>query len=77
MWLGDQKVVIWCITFAMVWQAVGYYMVMYMASMCSIPESLYESAELDGASKVKQFFQITIPLVWGSNKNYINIFHYK
>ncbi|NKF06509.1 sugar ABC transporter permease [Clostridium gasigenes] len=74
MWLGDQKVVIWCITFAMVWQAVGYYMVMYMASMCSIPESLYESAELDGASKVKQFFQITIPLIWNVIRTTLTFF---
>ena len=46
---------------AMVWQAIGYYMVMYMASMASVPESLYESAGLDGAGRMVQFFQITIP----------------
>lgn len=45
----------------MVWQAVGYYMVMYMASMSSVPASLYESANLDGAGRLTQFFQITIP----------------
>ena len=49
---------------AMVWQAIGYYMVMYMASMSAIPGSLYESAGLDGANRFQQFFQITIPLIW-------------
>lgn len=74
MWLGDQKVVIWCIAIAMIWQAIGYYMVMYMASMCSIPESLYEAADLEGASKIKQFFQITLPLVWNVVRTTLTFF---
>lgn len=48
----------------MIWQAIGYYMVMYMAAMANVPASLYESADLDGASRIRQFFQITIPLIW-------------
>jgi len=63
MWLGDQKVVIWCIAFAMIWQAIGYYMVMYMSSISGISISLYESASLDGATGIQQFFKITLPLV--------------
>lgn len=74
MWLGDQQVVMWCIAFVMIWQAVGYYMVMYMASMCSIPESLYESADLEGASPMKQFFQITLPLVWNTVRTTLTFF---
>lgn len=74
MWLGDQKVVIWCIIFAMIWQAVGYYMVMYMSSMCSIPESLYEAAELEGASKITQFFKITLPLIWNVIRTTLTFF---
>ena len=42
LWLGSQKIVIYSIIIAMVWQAIGYYMVMYMASMANIPESLYK-----------------------------------
>lgn len=64
LWLGDSKVVIYSIAIALVWQAIGYYMVMYMASMSSVPESLYEAADLEGASKIRQFFDITIPLIW-------------
>ena len=60
----DAPLVMVSIIIAMIWQAIGYYMVMYMASMASVPESLYESASLDGAGKIRQFFQITIPLIW-------------
>ncbi|GAB6168893.1 sugar ABC transporter permease [Clostridium carnis] len=74
MWLGDQKVVIWCIAFAMIWQAVGYYMVMYMASMSSVPTSLYESADLEGASRMQQFFQITLPLIWNTIRTTLTFF---
>lgn len=63
-WLGNQKIVIYAIIIAMIWQAVGYYMVMYMASMSSIPLHLYEAAELEGANRISQFFVITLPLVW-------------
>ena len=60
LWKGE-KLVIPSIIIAMVWQAIGYYMVMYMASMSAVPISLYESANLDGAGRLTQFFQITIP----------------
>lgn len=63
-WLGNQRIVLYAIIVAMIWQAVGYYMVMYMASMSSIPVHLYEAADIEGAGKVKQFFSITLPLVW-------------
>src|SRR5699024_5411614 len=42
------------------------YMVMYMSSMASIPASFYEAASLEGASKVKQFTSITLPLIWNN-----------
>lgn len=74
MWLGDQKVVIWCIALAMIWQAVGYYMVMYMSSMSSIPKSLYESADLEGATRMQQFFKITLPLVWNTVRTTLTFF---
>ena len=58
LWMGDQKIVIYSLVIAMIWQAIGYYMVMYMASMASVPESLYESANLEGAGRIRQFFEI-------------------
>lgn len=74
LWLGDQKIVIYSIAIAMVWQAIGYYMVMYMASMASVPESLYESASLEGAGKIQQFFSITVPLIWTNIRTTLTFF---
>lgn len=65
-WLGNQDIVIYSVAGALVWQAIGYYMVMYMSSMASIPNSFYEAASLEGASKVKQFTSITLPLIWNN-----------
>ncbi|WP_064590288.1 carbohydrate ABC transporter permease [Streptobacillus moniliformis] len=63
-WLGDQSIVIYSIAFALIWQAIGYYMVMYMAAMSAIPNSLYEAADIDGTGKITKFFKITLPLIW-------------
>ena len=74
LWLGSQKIVIYSIVIAMIWQAIGYYMVMYMASMANVPESLYESASLEGAGKIKQFFSITLPLIWTNIRTTLTFF---
>lgn len=63
-WLGDSKYVLWVIALAMIWQAVGYYMVMYIAGMDGVSAELYEVSELEGAGKLQEFFQITLPLIW-------------
>lgn len=73
-WLGTQSIVIYSLAGAMIWQAVGYYMVMYMASMASIPESLYESAGLEGAGRGRQFFSITLPLIWTNIRTTLTFF---
>ncbi|HJC72312.1 MAG TPA: sugar ABC transporter permease [Candidatus Ruthenibacterium merdavium] len=73
-WLGDQKIIVYSLAGAMVWQAIGYYMVMYMASMSAIPESLYESANLEGASRTTQFFSITLPLIWTNIRTTLTFF---
>ena len=73
LWKGENMVMI-SLIIAMVWQAIGYYMVMYMASMASIPQSLYESAGLDGAGRITQFFQITLPLIWTNIRTTLTFF---
>lgn len=73
LWKGE-KLVIVSIIITMIWQAIGYYMVMYMASMSAVPESLYESASLDGAGRLTQFFQITIPLIWTNIRTTLTFF---
>ncbi len=74
LWLGDQKIVIYSIGAALIWQAIGYYMVMYMASMASIPESLYEASALEGAGALQQFFTITLPLTWSTIRTTLTFF---
>ena len=73
LWKGEQHVIM-SLVIAMVWQAIGYYMVMYMASMSAVPGSLYESAGLDGADRITQFFQITIPLIWTNIRTTLTFF---
>lgn len=73
LWKGEETVMI-SLIIAMVWQAIGYYMVMYMASMSSIPESIYESAGLDGAGRMTQFFSITLPLIWTNIRTTLTFF---
>ena len=74
LWLGDQKIVIFSVAIALIWQAIGYYMVMYMASMANVPESLYESAGLEGCGKLRQFFTITLPLIWNNIRTTLTFF---
>ena len=73
LWKGEQHVIM-SLVIAMVWQAIGYYMVMYMSSMAAVPGSLYESADLDGANRFTQFFQITIPLIWTNIRTTLTFF---
>ena len=73
LWKGESHVVT-SLVIAMVWQAIGYYMVMYMASMSAVPGSLYEAADLDGASRWTQFFQVTIPLIWTNIRTTLTFF---
>ncbi len=73
LWKGEQHVIM-SLVIAMVWQAIGYYMVMYMASMSAVPAALYESAGLDGANRLTQFTQITIPLIWTNIRTTLTFF---
>lgn len=47
----------------LVWQAIGYYMVMHVASIDGISQEVYEAASIDGATGTQKFFKITIPLL--------------
>jgi N-acetylglucosamine transport system permease protein len=63
-WLGDPQTILWAIAAVAVWSGVGFYMVIFIASMQSIPTSFYEAAVLDGAARWRQFRDITLPLMW-------------
>jgi len=63
-WLGNPDTVIGSLSLVTIWQAVGFYMVLFIASMESVPDTYYEAAKLDGASKWHIFWNITMPLIW-------------
>lgn len=62
-WLADKKLALFCIIIVVMWQFVGYHMIIQIAAMKNIPSSLYEAADIDGASKWTQFKSITFPLI--------------
>jgi N-acetylglucosamine transport system permease protein len=65
-WLTDPSVVLWAIAAVAIWSSVGFYMVIFLASMQTIPTSFYEAAILDGATRWTSFKDITFPLIWDS-----------
>jgi raffinose/stachyose/melibiose transport system permease protein len=62
-WLA-QRNLYWSLLPIYIWMACGFNLVLYLAAMEGIDPQLYEAAELDGASAVRQFFMITLPLIW-------------
>ena len=62
-WTGDPHWAIWTIFVVLVWQFVGLSMVMYLAGLQGIPEELDEASAVDGASTVRRFRKITLPLL--------------
>lgn len=61
-WLGNTKTAIWTLIILAVWQ-FGSSMLIFLASLKQIPQSLYEAARVDGANKFSQFFKLTLPLI--------------
>jgi alpha-1,4-digalacturonate transport system permease protein len=51
----------WSVVFIFTWSRAGYYMIMFMAALLSIPVSLYEAADMDGATRLQKFMYITYP----------------
>lgn len=62
-WIADPKVALISIAIIGIWSTVGYNMILLLAGLQEIPRDYYEAANIDGASPIRQFFNITIPLV--------------
>jgi multiple sugar transport system permease protein len=60
-WLNSTTLAFPSIMLLSIWQGVGFQMVIYLAGLQEIPEELYEAAQIDGASKIQQFFSVTLP----------------
>jgi len=63
-WLTDPKVVIFSVSVPQLWQYVGIHFLIYLAAIQSIPQEIFESALLDGASRFRTVTSIIIPLIW-------------
>lgn len=63
-WLGDPSTIFGAILAVTVWQATGFYMVLFITGMDSIPPHFYEAAKIDGANSFVMFTRITIPMLW-------------
>ncbi len=61
--LGDPQFAVYTVIFITVWQFAGLSMMIYLSSLMNIPADLYESADIDGASPWKRFWNITFPLI--------------
>jgi lactose/L-arabinose transport system permease protein len=62
-WLSDPNAAMAVIIIALTWRWAGYNAIIILAGLQSIPEDVYEAATLDGVSKIRQFFFITLPLL--------------
>jgi multiple sugar transport system permease protein len=60
-WLADPRLALWSTIVAVVWQGTPFWTMMFLAGMQSIPQEMYEAAELDGASVFQRYFYITLP----------------
>jgi N-acetylglucosamine transport system permease protein len=66
LFLADERWALTCILAVLVWQAIGFYVVLFSAGMGSISQDIYEAAALDGANRITLFFRITVPLLWST-----------
>ncbi|SHJ11122.1 carbohydrate ABC transporter membrane protein 1, CUT1 family [Clostridium amylolyticum] len=62
-WLIDSSTAMNTIIFVNIWAGIGYYMVILIAGLTTIPDEVYEAAAIDGATSAKKFFYITIPML--------------
>ncbi|UJF32465.1 carbohydrate ABC transporter permease [Paenibacillus hexagrammi] len=65
-WLGTADLAFISVVFVSVWQSVGFYMMIYITGLQSIPGELNEAAAIDGANGFNRFFRITLPLLMPS-----------
>lgn len=63
-WLDDPRIVIYTVTFPMIWQFIGFYLIIFSSSMQSIPNEIFEVAEIDGATGWQRIIHITFPLLY-------------
>lgn len=63
-WLGDPFLAVLVIALMIAWRFSGYYALIFLSGLQSIPKELYEAAQIDGAGRIKSFFKITLPQLY-------------
>lgn len=67
-WLDDPNIAMYAVAVPVIWQYVGYYLVIMMGAVATIPKDVLEVAEIDGATGFQRTRYITIPLIWDTVK---------
>ena len=62
-WLTDARIARYSVMIVTIWKGLGYYMMIYLAGLQTIPTQLYETATIDGATAWQRFVHITVPLL--------------
>lgn len=62
-WLGDASTAMWSLIIVDIWKWYGFHMVIFLAGLQTIPRELYDAALVDGASRLRQFWDVTLPLL--------------
>jgi multiple sugar transport system permease protein len=62
-WLGDPKLALYVVAIIQVWKMTGYYMILFLAGLKDIPDTIQEAAIVDGANGRQRFFRVTLPLL--------------
>ncbi len=60
-WLVDTKWALFSVAIVTIWKGIGYYMMIYLASLMSVPQDLYEACDIDGANFLTKHLTVTIP----------------
>lgn len=62
-WLSDPRTALWCIVLVQVWHGLGFSVIVFLAGLQGVPETYYEAARLDGATRCQQIKDVTLPLL--------------
>ncbi len=62
-WLTDPKWALYSVIVVTIWKGIGYYMIIYLAALMSVPKELYEACDIDGANFLTKHLTVTIPQI--------------
>lgn len=65
-WLTDPRWSLYSVIIVTIWKGIGYYMMIYLAALMSVPQELYEACDIDGAGFLKKHLTVTIPHIMPS-----------